>query len=131
VAYLLDTNAIIALLKRSSPGHVERLRATPPQSVFWSSIVAFELYYGAYKSLRVADNLATLAGLALEPLAFDLEDARAAGHIRATLAQAGQPIGPYDVLIAGQALARDMVLITRNTREFARVPDLRVEDWEM
>lgn len=64
-------------------------------------------------------------------LEFDRDDARCAGSIRARLASAGQPIGPYDVLIAGQALARGLILVTRNTREFARVPDLQVENWEI
>lgn len=63
-------------------------------------------------------------------LDFDREDARRAGEIRAHLAAAGAPIGPYDALIAAQALARGLVLVTHNTREFARVPGLGVEDWE-
>jgi tRNA(fMet)-specific endonuclease VapC len=63
-------------------------------------------------------------------LEFDGEDARRAGEVRAFLAAKGTPIGPYDVLIAGQALARDMILVTRNTDEFRRVKGLRVEDWE-
>ena len=61
---------------------------------------------------------------------FTVADARKAGEIRAVLAAAGTPIGPYDVLIAGQALARDVTLVIRNVREFSRVPGLRVEDWE-
>jgi len=62
--------------------------------------------------------------------AFEREDARAAGAVRAALATAGAEIGPYDVLIAGQALARGAVLVTHNVREFGRVEGLRVEDWE-
>lgn len=62
-------------------------------------------------------------------LNFDQDDAREAGEIRATLRAAGTPIGPYDVLIAAQARRRDAVLITTNTREFVRVPGLRIEDW--
>lgn len=61
---------------------------------------------------------------------FGKEDARQAGEIRAILAARGSAIGPYDVLIAGQACARDLILITHNTAEFARVPGLRIEDWE-
>ncbi len=60
---------------------------------------------------------------------FDKEDAIAAGNIRATLALAGTPIGPFDTLIAGQALCRGLTLVTANTREFSRVEGLRVEDW--
>jgi tRNA(fMet)-specific endonuclease VapC len=61
-------------------------------------------------------------------LELDKEDAKQAGQVRALLASRGAPIGPYDVLIAGQAVARDMILITHNTQEFARVPGLRFED---
>lgn len=61
---------------------------------------------------------------------FDGEDARQAGEIRAALAATGMPIGPYDVLIAGQARARDLILVTRNVGEFSRVSGLRVEDWQ-
>ena len=63
-------------------------------------------------------------------VAFDTEDARASGRVRAALAASGRPIGAYDVLIAGQALARELTLVTHNTREFGRVEGLRVEDWE-
>jgi tRNA(fMet)-specific endonuclease VapC len=62
---------------------------------------------------------------------FDKEDARKAGEVRALLAVQGRPIGPYDVLIAGQAIARNMILITHNMSEFGRVPGLRAEDWQV
>jgi len=68
--------------------------------------------------------------LQFEIVGFDQEDSRQAGAVRAMLAAVGTPIGPYDVLIAGQARARDLTLITRNTGEFSRVDGLRVEDWE-
>lgn len=74
--------------------------------------------------------MALVDGIALEVLAFDKEDARASGEIRALLAKNGRPIGPYDVFIAGQARARDLILVTHNVREFSRVPDLLIEDWE-
>lgn len=63
-------------------------------------------------------------------LEFEKEDARRAGEVRALLASKGMSIGPFDVLIAGQALARRPILITHNTREFARVPGLRFENWQ-
>jgi hypothetical protein len=63
-------------------------------------------------------------------LEFDQEDARPAGEIRAHLPSKGMPIGPYDVLIAGQAKARKLTLVTHNTTEFTRVPGLKVEDWK-
>ncbi|MGH7081033.1 MAG: PIN domain-containing protein [Acetobacteraceae bacterium] len=85
---------------------------------------------GACKSRRRSENLARVEGLQFAVLEFDQEDAREAGEIRAALASAGTPIGPYDVLIAGQARARDLILITRNVGEFSRVRGLRIEDWE-
>ena len=97
-----------------------------------SSIVIFELCYGIAKSKRRHLNADVLRGFLAGPvsqLAFDDEDARAAGEVRATLEAAGTPIGPYDVLIAGQALRHKATLVTANTREFARVPGLAWEDW--
>ena len=65
----------------------------------------------------------------LSPLPFDEEDAAQSAGLRAILETAGTPIGPYDVLIAGQSLRHGATLVTANTREFARVPGLNVEDW--
>jgi tRNA(fMet)-specific endonuclease VapC len=129
VKYLLDSNAVIALMKGHS-GFVSELRRHRPQDFAIPAIVAHELFYGAYKGQRVAENLARVDALQFETLDFDKEDARMAGEIRAALASLGTPIGAYDVLIAGQAIARDLILITRNVREFERVHKLRFEDWE-
>ena len=127
--FLLDSNAVIALLK-AHPGFLSRLRRHRPQDFGIPAIVAHELDYGAYKGQRTAENLARIDALQFEIVDFDREDARRAGELRARLAAAGTPIGPYDVLIAGQALARSLTLVTHNTREFIRVPGLLVEDWE-
>ncbi|MDZ4379750.1 MAG: type II toxin-antitoxin system VapC family toxin [Parvibaculum sp.] len=127
--FLFDTNAVIALLK-GHEGFLGRLHGYRPDDFGLPSIVAHELYYGAHKGQRVAANLARIEALRFEVVEFDREDARKAGELRASLAASGTPIGPYDVLIAGQALARGLVLITHNMREFRRVPDLAIEDWE-
>jgi tRNA(fMet)-specific endonuclease VapC len=126
--WLLDTNAIIALFKRE-PDVWREVEAREPDDCAISSIVAHELYYGAFKSQRHAENLARIDGLRLAVIEFDSDDARASGEIRARLDQAGTPIGSYDVLIAGQALSRQLTLVTRNVREFERVPGLKVERW--
>ncbi|MEO8995901.1 MAG: type II toxin-antitoxin system VapC family toxin [Nitrosospira sp.] len=128
--YLLDTNAVIAVLNAPNGPVSRRLRKHRPQGVAVSSLVMHELYYGAFHSQRVERNLAIVDGLQFEVLEFDQEDARHAGEIRAQLAHQGTPIGAYDVLIAGQARARGAVLVTRNVREFARVSELSVENWE-
>lgn len=127
--FLLDANAVIAILKGHA-GFIARMTQYAPADFAMPSIVAHELYYGAFKGQRVAENLARVEALQFPVLEFDHEDARRAGMLRAELAGAGTPIGPYDVLIAGQALSRDMTLVTRNLREFRRVPNLRLEDWE-
>jgi tRNA(fMet)-specific endonuclease VapC len=130
---LLDTNAVIALLARRSDALLRRVEAAGPGSLAVSSVVMHELYYGAYRSQKVAFNLETLRLLFadLATLDLDREDARVAGEIRADLARLGTPIGPYDVLIAGQARARNLTLITNNTDEFARVPGLQLQDWTL
>lgn len=95
-----------------------------------SAIVMHELYFGAFKSQRRDRNLAIVDGLRIEVIPFDPEDARHAGEIRAALAAQGTPIGGYDVLIAGQARARALTMVTRNLREFQRVDGFRAESWE-
>ncbi len=127
--FLLDTNAVIAIMK-GRPGMLAALQRHRPVDFGLPVIVLHELQYGAHKCGRVAESLRRISALRFEVLTFDKEDAEKSGEVRALLAKAGQIIGPFDVLIAGQALARGLVLITHNTREFARVPGLLVEDWE-
>lgn len=128
--YLLDSNAVIALLNDPSGPVSSRLRQYQPLDAGLSAIVTHELYFGAFKSSRRQRNLATVDGLRFEVLSFDQEDARHAGEIRAMLSARGTPIGGYDVLIAGQARARKLILVTRNQREFQRVEGLQTENWE-
>jgi tRNA(fMet)-specific endonuclease VapC len=129
VKYLLDANAVIAIFKGDT-GFIARLKRHAPADFAIPSIVAHELFYGADRSQRVAENLARAEAMQFEVLEFDREDARLAGQARAAMSLAGTPIGPYDVLIAGQALARDLTLVTHNAREFQRVAGLKIEDWE-
>jgi tRNA(fMet)-specific endonuclease VapC len=129
--YALDTNAIITLVARRSDALLARILACEEGQIAVSSIVAHELFFGAYRSRKVAFNLETLRVLLADFIVvdFDREDARETGEIRAELAAKGTPIGPYDALIAGQAKARELTLITNNVAEFERVTGLRVEDW--
>lgn len=128
--YLLDSNAVITLANDPASRTARRVRHERLDDIGVSSIVAHEIYYGAFKSRRAASNVAVFDAMGFPILGFDGEDARRAGVVRAELAVRGTPIGPYDVLIAGQAVARGLILVTRNTREFSRVPGLRIEDWE-
>ena len=132
--YLLDTNAVIALID-GSPRRVreELVRAEAARHVIALSAVSLhELWYGVAKSARQAENtkrLELLLAGGFECLAFDDEDAKTAGYLRGALAKVGNPIGPYDVLIAAQALRRDAVLVTANEGEFARVKGLKWKNW--
>jgi tRNA(fMet)-specific endonuclease VapC len=134
VSYLLDTIVCIALINGTS----SKVRASFIQAarrnarLTTSSIVAHELWYGVAKSELVALNARALAVFLSRDIAvldYSEQDARAAGEIRAELERRGKRIGEYDTLIAGQAFCRNLILVTANTREFARVKGLIVEDW--
>lgn len=127
--FLLDTNVIVALAKRQQQV-IDHLRQHRPSDCGLPAAVMHELYFGACRSARRGENLARIESLPFGFVALEREDARVAAQLRAQLRDIGQPIGPFDVLIAGQALARDLTLVTHNTREFARVPGLRIEDWQ-
>lgn len=127
---MLDSNVLIAIMKQN-PRVMGQVRRYAKNDLCTSSIVKYELLFGALKSHRIERNLARIETLPYETLDFTLHDAFLAGEIRVKLEAKGTPIGPYDTLIAGQALARDLTLVTRNTREFERVAGLRVEDWEV
>lgn len=134
MSYLLDTNAAVALIKGKPVAIRERYRREQASGAHLvvSSVVLYELWYGVAKSDRVKENtqrLHVFMSGEFDVAAFEEEDAVAAGYVRAKLEAAGTPIGPYDLLIAGQALHRRLTLVTANASEFARVPDLRWEDW--
>lgn len=127
--FLLDTNAIIILLNDKESMLAKKVREHSPNEICISSIVSHELFYGAFKSRRIKQNVDLVDCLQFEVLEFDKEDSKVSGEIRALLALSGNPIGPYDVLIAGQAKARNLVLVTNNTDEFSRVNGLNIENW--
>jgi tRNA(fMet)-specific endonuclease VapC len=132
--YLLDTNACIALINRTSEAVRNRF-ATAVESggqVWVSSVAQYELWYGVAKSVRTEANTLRLKKFLEGPvrvLEFGEEDARWAGEIRNRWERMGRPIGTYDLLIAGQALSRKQALVTANAREFGRIKGLIWEDW--
>ena len=132
--YLLDTNACIALM--SAPTNAVQTRFAQVfrkgGKFFTSSIVAFELWYGVFKSRRPEENTArceTFFAGPIEVLGFHNGDAKIAGELRAKLESVGKPIGAYDLLLAGQAMSGNMTLVTANVSEFSRVKGLKWEDW--
>lgn len=132
----LDTNTAIAVMNDRPRIVADRLAHTlgNGEAVALSSVAVFELWFGVEKGARSKrqaniDQLARLLASPIDVLPFDEDDARTAAEIRATLRAAGTPIGPYDLLIAAQALRHGATLVTANCREFDRVPGLKVEDW--
>lgn len=128
--YLLDTNTVIYAF-RGTGGVRERVERTPDADMSLCAINLFELEFGFAKSTDPKAQRALLDQMAqrLGVLPLDNAAAEAAGRIKADLQRAGTPIGPYDLLIAGIAVSRNLTVATHNTREFMRVPGLRVEDW--
>jgi tRNA(fMet)-specific endonuclease VapC len=133
--FLLDTNACIEIMN-ATPAQVRRhfeREANAGNALFASSITTFELWYGVAKSGRPEFNRGRLSSFfegPIQTLPFDDADSMHAGVVRVALERQGTPIGPFDLLIAGQALARGLTLVTHNTDEFARVPGLQMADWQ-
>jgi tRNA(fMet)-specific endonuclease VapC len=128
--FLLDTNILSDLVRHPQGRAAAKIAEVGEDAVATSIIAAAELRYGAAKkgSARLASQLETILG-ALEVIPFEAPADAAYGNARVALEAAGTPIGGNDLLIAAQALALDMVVVTNNEREFARVSGLRVENW--
>jgi tRNA(fMet)-specific endonuclease VapC len=129
ITHLVDTDVVIGAL-RGRPGLRGRFVGAG-SGVVVSTVTIAELEYGVQRSARVEHNseaLAEFVGL-VTVVPFDRRDAYESGLVRAELAEAGEPIGPYDVQLAGQARARGLVLASGNVREFRRVRGLEVENW--
>ena len=128
--YLLDTDTLIYVFKRTG-NCLARLSAQNDSDITISTINLFELEYGMGKSssrIKMDSYVLSLCKR-YAVLEFDRAASLQAGAIRALLHTRGTPIGPYDVQIAGIALSHNLIVVTRNTREFERVPGLRVENW--
>ncbi|MFC4595617.1 tRNA(fMet)-specific endonuclease VapC [Sphingobium tyrosinilyticum] len=127
---MLDTNICIFTIK-DRPHEVRTAFKRHQGQMCISSITLMELIYGAEKSSNPERNLKVVEGFAarLEVLNYGQEAAAHTGQLRAELARAGTPIGPYDQMIAGHARSAGLIVVTNNRREFDRVPGLRIEDW--
>lgn len=130
--YLLDTNTCIDVM-RNHPNVVKRMSASSPGDCVISTITSYELHTGIAKCADPAREQAKVDLLlqTVAELPFDRSAAREAGRIRGLLESQGQMIGPYDILLAAQALASGLTLVTANTAEFQRVPGLAVENWQI
>lgn len=130
--FSLDTNVAIDAFRRPQ----DRLRANllaaqANGTLGLSSVVLFELVFGVHKgtSPHGRERLDRFLNGVSEIFEFDADDATVAGELRHDLEGQGMKIGPYDTLIAAQALRRGHIVVTSNTREFGRVPGLLIEDW--
>lgn len=134
MTYLLDTNAWVVLLRNQNAGLATRFSQCPAASISLCSIVLFELWYGVHRSdpqYRAGNQkLVEEIESTYPSWSFDDRAAHHAATVRAALASAGQPIGPYDLAIAAIALANNCILVTRNVNEFQRVPGLSIENWQ-
>lgn len=131
--YLLDTNACISYLNYPDSSIWRKIESTPSVQIAVCSVVKAELFFGSKKSKNPVRSLAIQETFLnnFHSLFFNDEAAMMFGEIRASLARQGTPIGPYDLQIAAIALANDLTLVTHNTKEFTRVADLKIEDWEI
>jgi len=131
VKYLLDTSVCVELIRRRATRLLKQMAQRPTADFALSSITLAELQYGAEKSARPPHQRQTLEKF-LVPftvLDFDHIASAAYGRIRVKLEAVGTPMGALDLLIAAHAISRDLVVLTRNLKEFKRVAGLKVEDW--
>jgi tRNA(fMet)-specific endonuclease VapC len=128
--YMLDTNICIYVMKNHPPKLRERFNRLAEQLCI-SSITLAELYFGAEKSRKREENIEAIEHFTarLDILPFPARAASHHGEIRAELERGGKPIGANDLLIGAHARAEGLIVVTNNTREFRRLPDVRVENW--
>ncbi len=129
--YLLDTNICIYIIRKKPAGVIKRVQSKQPGQIAISTITLAELEYGIARSQYPDRNRVALLEF-LFPFAildFDQEACRFYGQIRVSLESKGKPIGPMDLLLAAQAEAHGLILVTNNEREFKRIDGLRVENW--
>ncbi|RHX91316.1 VapC toxin family PIN domain ribonuclease [Leptospira yasudae] len=129
--YLLDTNICIYIINQKPDSVYKKFKKIKLENIFISSITEFELKYGVQKSLHFEKNLKVLEEFLsyLNILPFGSKDSNKAAKIRVDLERVGKPIGPFDLLIASQALSNKLTLVTNNEKEFNRIKELKIENW--
>ena len=130
MTHLLDTDTCIGVL-RQRPGMLQRLSQIAPTDCAVSMVTVYELFCGLARALDPANERQKVERFvsAIIEMPLDRAGAEAAANIRAELERQGTPIGPYDLLIAGQAVASGLTLVTNNVGEFKRVSGLKLESW--
>lgn len=131
--YLLDTNICIYAINRKPASVINAIKEKSVLGLYISSITLAELEYGIENSLQQDSNRVALQKFisVFNVLDFDAEDAISYGKLRSRLKRTGKPIGPLDMLLAAQALSKDLIFVTNNASEFERVEGLQIEDWSI
>ena len=130
--FCFDTDILSAVMRRDPPLHlIRRLAEVPPRQQFTTAVTVGEMLYGAAKrgDPQLEQRVHDLILRAQAVLPFDEPAAEVYGSLRATLERAGRPLAEPDLRIAATALSRDLTLVSGNLRHFARVPELRSENW--
>jgi tRNA(fMet)-specific endonuclease VapC len=129
--FLLDTNICIYIIKKKPSQVLQKFQSLPSETVAVSSLTVAELKYGVYKSQFPERNQTALSQFLspLQIIKFNEDAADYYGKIRADLEKRGQVIGAMDILIAAHALSLDIILVTNNSKEFSRIPHLKIENW--
>ncbi|EMJ60789.1 PIN domain protein [Leptospira sp. P2653] len=128
---MLDTNICIYIINQKPESVYKKFKKIKLENIFISSITEFELKYGVQKSLHFERNLKVLEEFLsyLNILPFVSEDTNKAAKVRVELERVGKPIGPFDLLIASQALSNKLTLVTNNEKEFTRIKEIKIENW--
>ncbi len=129
--YLLDT-CVLSDFARGEASTLARIKQASPGNLAISAVTEMEIDYGLRLNPRLARKLKPVIDAFVEAvtvLPYDRAAAHATSELRAILKRSGRPLGAYDALIAGTALAEELILVTSNVREFSRVTVLRLEDW--
>jgi len=129
--YLLDTNICIYIINKKPASVIKRIQTKQPEQIAISTITQAELEYGIARSRNVDQNRIALLEFLFPFLLIDFDQMAAVqyGLIRASLESRGKPIGSMDMLLAAQAKARDLILVTNNEKEFHRIEGLKLENW--
>lgn len=129
--YLLDTNICIFAINKKTPQLINTINKKSKHDIYISSLTIAELEFGVENSQYVEKNRVALLKFSslLRILPFDDEDAVCYGKLKTKLKKKGEIIGPIDMLLAAQALSKDLIFVTKNADEFSRVDGLKIEDW--
>ncbi|MBN2619084.1 MAG: type II toxin-antitoxin system VapC family toxin [Spirochaetales bacterium] len=131
--YLLDTNICIYAIKNKPKSVLKKISENFNNGIYISSLTIAELEFGVSNSQNPEKNrISLLEFLSIfTVLPFDEKDAIPYGKIKTYLRKSGNIIGPIDMLLSAQAISNDLIFVTNNTKEFVRVPNIKVEDWSI